>query len=212
MRWLGCLVAVCGLPFSLFAQVTTFPYAESFENGPAGWIVSGEPSSWELGTPTDQGMPFNGDIIGASDGDNAWVTNLDGAYADDQESSVVSPQFNFSGIQSLQMRFDIWYDSEFSSDGAYIEVSTDGGNTWEPLGEEQSIYTGFLLSFDGPAQEPRAAWTGNNALDQNGGSGGYIPVNIDLSNLDGESNVRFRFVFKAAASFLGEENPGWLRL
>ena len=74
------------------AFVGTFPYTESWENGPGGWTVTGTNSSWELG------MPQNTVIDTAADGTNAWVTGLDSTYNLSEQSFLASPCFDFSGF------------------------------------------------------------------------------------------------------------------
>jgi hypothetical protein len=75
---------------TVHAQISTFPYAESFEAGAGGWATDAGPSdSWALGTPAAT------TIIGASDGTEAWATNLTGSYNNSSSASVVSPVFDF---------------------------------------------------------------------------------------------------------------------
>ena len=108
-------------------SASALPYAESFETGNGGWILSGD-NVWELGVPA-------GALIDtASDGTQAWVTDLDANYADAKTSFVNSPCFDFTGITNPHIDLDIWYDIETSWDGAVLQSSIDGGLTWQIVG------------------------------------------------------------------------------
>ena len=115
---------------TMHAQISTFPYAESFEGGPAGWASDAGPNdTWALGTPA------KAVIIGASDGANAWVTSLAGLYLNNQQSAIESPVFDFSAaVGDPTIKMDVWWESEFSWDGAVLQSSTDGGTTWANVG------------------------------------------------------------------------------
>ncbi|MEM9859443.1 MAG: fibronectin type III domain-containing protein [Bacteroidota bacterium] len=191
--------------------ITTFPYFENFENGAAQWVVEGD-ELWELGIP-------NGDIINsASDGNEAWVTNLEGNYPDETTSFLVSPVFDFTGKQDPQISMDIWYDIEYAWDGVSLQSSIDNGTTWITIGafnDDGNWYT------DGPDRVPASdgsegdegidaladavsngnGWTGTGST----GSAGYIRAERELDGLGGET-VIFRLVF---ASDQATNNEGF---
>ncbi len=89
-----------------------------------------------------------------------------------------------------QQAFSFWhaYDTEFGWDGAYIEISTDGTNSWFLLDDELVFnpYNGSLgaSSNDDIANKP--AFTGD--------SEGYINSVVDLSNY-GNQDIHLRFAF-----------------
>ncbi|MFT5568065.1 MAG: hypothetical protein ACI9RP_000092 [Cyclobacteriaceae bacterium] len=193
--------------------VSDFPYEESFEEGPASWTISGSSSIWELGTPS-------GAILdGASDGVSAWVTRLTGNYPDNQTASVVSPAFNFDGLQDPTFAFDISYDIETGWDGAALQFSIDNGATWSTvgaLGDGNNWYT------DGDAREASSdgsegndgidaltasvgngdGWTGEGA----NGSNGYVRASHVIEGAGGEGNVFLRVIFSSDA---GVNNEGF---
>ena len=89
--------------------VNTFPYQESFEGTNGEWIAFTENdnnfNSWERGEP-------NGTTINAaSDGTEAWVTNLNGDYDALEESFLISPLFDFTALEPV-FSADLWYDTE----------------------------------------------------------------------------------------------------
>ncbi|MCB9631374.1 MAG: immune inhibitor A [Sandaracinus sp.] len=104
-------------------------YVETFETDAGGWVAAGASSSWAYGTPSDT---F---IMNASSGSNAWVTNLTNDYNADEASYLVSPCFDFSGFGTdPTMSFSYIVDTQPTVDHAFVEISNDGGATWEKLG------------------------------------------------------------------------------
>jgi hypothetical protein len=146
---------------SLSVEARTYPvqaldYADSFENDGGGWTVSGTQPSWE------RGQPVGDQIVGASDGAWAWVTNADGVTDDDEDSYLTSPCFDLS---SLAVDPVLAFDFAMAADGEVrVEMSTDGGATFAQLGntgsgvEWYNTDTGWSHpSAYGPAQPWRAA-------------------------------------------------------
>ncbi len=91
------------------------------------------------------------------------------------------------------------YKTEYDYDGAVIEISTDGGDTWNDLGPYITAngYTGMLSSdYENPLGG-RMAWTGNVIA--------WTEVTVDLSSFAGQSvNIRWRL---GCDSSLGAD--GW---
>lgn len=167
---------------------STMPYSESFESGPAGWVVEGANTSWELG------VPANTIINSASNGTQAWVTDLDANYGDGEVGFVNSPCFDFSSLTNPYINLDIWYDIETSWDGAVLQSSIDNGASWQLVGalnDPNNWYndgtidalsaSGVELSEDG--------WSGSP------GSLGWLTAGNFLSGLAGQSSVRLRIAF-----------------
>ncbi|MFN8377908.1 MAG: immune inhibitor A [Anaerolineae bacterium] len=50
----------------------------------------------------------------------------------DQSDLSLTHAFDLRGIDSAELRFDLWYWLEEAWDFAYVMVSTDGGQTWTP--------------------------------------------------------------------------------
>src|SRR5690606_4008659 len=101
--------------------LSTFPYVEDFESGPGGWTSGGISSTWAHGTPA--GTVINS----AASGNNAWVTNLSGLYNNSEVSWVQSPCLDLSSLVAPQIKMNVWWNSEFSWDGAVLQSSIDGG-------------------------------------------------------------------------------------
>ncbi|RKZ83084.1 MAG: hypothetical protein DRR19_19625, partial [Candidatus Parabeggiatoa sp. nov. 1] len=175
-----------------FPVISTFPYTESFEGGTSNWASSGTNSSWQVGTPAD-------DVINsASDGNNAWVTNLTGNHNSNEQSFVLSPYFDFSGRTHPEIILDVWWESEFSYDGAALQYSTDGGASWPTVGqssEPNNWYTDGSINGLTWASSQQG-WTGNGQ--------GWITARHELTGLGGESNVILRIAFGSDGSATGD--------
>jgi bacillopeptidase F (M6 metalloprotease family) len=192
---LGIILSiVLVLTGTMSAQITTFPYAESFESGPGGWVSSGTNSSWELGTPA------NTVIIGAAEGTNAWITNLTGNYNTNEDSNVQSPVFDFSVLPSdPTITMSVWWESEFSWDGSNLQSSIDGGATWTNVGafgDPNNWYTDNSIS--GSPGGSSEGWTGRNS--SGNGSGGWVEAEHALDGLAGQSAVSLRVTFGSDSS------------
>ncbi|MDA3864185.1 MAG: DUF4215 domain-containing protein [Deltaproteobacteria bacterium] len=99
---------------------------EDFEGGstPSGWTING---NWELGSPGSDGpsSAYSGSIVLSS--------SLNGNYLNDMDfntNNVQLPSIDLTTSNAPIMTFYSWLDSENSYDGGRIEVSTDGGSTW----------------------------------------------------------------------------------
>lgn len=111
-----------------FPEINNFPYIESFESNDGGWIATGINSSWE------RGEPKGAYIQHAADGNQAWVTNLNGNHQADEYSFLYSPCFDLTGLTAPTLSFAHAYFLENNYDYSWVEISTDGGLTWNKLG------------------------------------------------------------------------------
>lgn len=166
-------------------EVTEYPYYQTFEEWGGGWTVeqggTAEPT-WEYGVPT-------GTLINSAvSGDNAWVTNLDGDYNNNEQSYLVSPCLDFSGLdEDPRIAFFMNFESESCCDELWLEVSTDDGETWEKVGAADTGVNWYNDSF-------------NDWWDGDGGFEGWAYVQNILSNTAGSADVRARFVFSSDGS------------
>ena len=178
------------------AQITTFPYTEDFESGDGGWVADNTTNgTWALGTPT-------GAIINsAASGTNAWVTNLSGNYNSSESSWVTSPVFDFSSLAAPSIELSIWYDIEFSWDGAVLQSSIDGGTTWVNVGangDPNNWYTDDTIGGNPGGQQE--GWSGTGAA----GTNAWVTARHALTGLGGQSNVILRIAFGSDTSITDE--------
>ena len=168
-------------------------YATSYEGSEDGWRGTGD-FEW--------GAPAATIITGASDGTNAWVTGLAGTYHDSEMSYLYSPCFDFSAYAiDPNVTFDVYWDIEDDWDAAWLEMSTDGGNTFSKVG---AMGTGTnWYNADVSANNPTfgEGWNGQDANN----SGGWVEASNRVMGTAGEGNVQFRFVM---ASDVSANNEG----
>ncbi|MAC25064.1 MAG: hypothetical protein CMN29_28555 [Sandaracinus sp.] len=158
-------------------------YLETFEMDDGGWFSYGVNDSWEYGEPSDS---F---ISNADSGTNAWVTDLNGDHADDELSYLVSPCFDLSGTASdPEVSFSRIFDLEPTNDHVHVEISVDGGATWEKLGAfgtGTNWYNDVLGDF----------WDGVS-----GASGEWRRASHPLVGAAGAGLARIRFVMESNGS------------
>ncbi|MCA9321549.1 MAG: hypothetical protein KDB53_12470 [Planctomycetes bacterium] len=178
-----------GVPF-----VNTFPYVEDFEASDGNWAPGGSLSSWEYGTPA---KPV---INAAASGLSCWTNGgLTGQYNTSELSTLTGPIFDLSSIQAPFLRFNIWWEAEFSNDGLAVETSIDGGASWQVLGSVGGLdsanwyndTTIFGLNPTGNQQ----GFTGR--VSTGNGSGGYVSAVHALGSVAGNPSVLIRFIFGA---------------
>ncbi len=153
----------------------TFPYLDNFENTTT-WHSEGT-TTFELGSPAGT------NINSAYSGQNAWVTNLNGNYNNSENGYVVSPCFDFTSLDTPIVELAINYNTESCCDGAYLQVSTDEGNTWYTIGQTGDPNNWYNSSN---------SWRGN--------SNGWIIAKHQLDTLGGHPSVKFRVVFTSDGS------------
>ncbi|MCB0853422.1 MAG: hypothetical protein KDD63_14450, partial [Bacteroidetes bacterium] len=186
------------LYFSLknLLHISSFPYHETFESGNGGWESSGQNSSWELA------LPANDTINQAYSGAHAWITNASGNYHNNEHSQVESPCFDLTNLASDSwVIFQVWWESEYSWDGAVLQASTDLGKTWENVG---SLGTGTNwfndTTINGIPGGQLSGWTGTSGTAN--GSDGWVQARHPLhNNLMGMDEVRFRIAFGSDAVY-----------
>jgi len=122
-----------------------------------------------------------------------------------KDTSVVSIQTlattNAISLPANQsaLSFMHWYNTESGYDGGVVEISTNGGTSWQDL-KNKMILNPYSLSIDaasGTSIAGRSAFTGN--------SGGFLNTIINLSEYAGQ-NIKLRWLF---SSDLGTDGIGW---
>ena len=77
--------------------------------------------------------------VDPSEGGHCWWGNRG-----DSISATLTREFDLSNVAQATLRFTMWYRIEEDWDYAYVQVSTDGGSTWD-------ILQGGLSSSDNPS-------------------------------------------------------------
>jgi hypothetical protein len=162
-------------------QITEFPYNENFEDDNGFWYVDRQGrgvASWAWGEP-------NNELINrAPEGRNAWATNLTGDYNNLEESYLVSPCFDLSDMENDPLfTCQLFLDTEEGFDGAALEITSDGGETWRTV---ETSPAGINWYDDLMNQR----WTGNRA--------GVSTVAQFLEGVAGDT-IQLRFAFRSSA-------------
>lgn len=109
----------------------------------------------------------------------------------DLSNMTLTRQFDLSKTNKATLQFWTWHDIEQSYDYAYVEVSTDGGKTWD-------ILKGKTTTTENPnGASYGEAFTGK--------SDGWIQEHVDLSPYAGKAILlRFEYITDDAYNA-----PGW---
>ena len=206
------IVIICVFQFSksLHAQcITTYPHTETFETAPT-WTAGGTSSDWAWGTPS------KATITGAGGGTKSWcIAGLSGTtYNNAQQSFIKSPCYDFSTLTYPYVSFKVFWESEWTYDGASLQYSTNGGVTWTTVGAfgdpvncmTQNWYNKSnitYLAWITPTN--RNGWCGNaqptiGSCLGGSGSSGWVVAKHCLNGLAGQPNVIFRFTFGSGTS------------
>nr|WP_200865963.1 immune inhibitor A domain-containing protein [Thalassobacillus devorans] len=102
---------------------------------------------------------------------------------------------DLSGASTATLDFDLWYDIEKDWDFGMVQISTDGGETWESLGSDRTVNEIHPQGY--PAiKENLPGYTGN--------SNGWVHESIDLSAYTGqEIKLQFRYMTDWATNLTG---------
>jgi bacillopeptidase F (M6 metalloprotease family) len=94
-----------------------------------GWTHEGTNDEWE------RGEPLAGPSSAVS-GMNVWGTDLDDKYENNSAYYLMSPPIDLTAAQNATLTFQHWYEIEGGSsqwDKGFLEISADGGQTWNEL-------------------------------------------------------------------------------
>ncbi|MEE8442462.1 MAG: hypothetical protein V3S37_01825 [Dehalococcoidia bacterium] len=99
----------------------------------------------------------------------------------DSIDTTLTGRFDLPQLQTLTLTYSVWYDIEEGWDFVYVEVSTDGGRTWDIL---EAAHTS--------QEDPVGNAFGHGYT---GDSGGWLQDQVDLTPYSGqEVLVRFEYV------------------
>jgi hypothetical protein len=112
------------------------PYSISFENGAETWVGVADGAtvnnSWIFGLPTGS------KVTTAASGTQAWWTGGNsGSYYNSEQSFVIGPCLNLSDLKRPMISLNYWVDSQTGFDGAVVQYSTNGGDTWSTVGDAE---------------------------------------------------------------------------
>jgi len=103
-----------------------------FESNEDDWLIVGNPV-WEKGVPSGESLNQ------VNSGTTAYATNLEGNHPDRSSSSLVSPCYDLSQLESGTIGFYLAYELETGYDFIYLQYSIDNGQSWSTI----DAYNGF---------------------------------------------------------------------
>ncbi len=151
---------------------------------------------WVIDTPN------KAKLNSVTSGTRAYITHATNNYPNETKSLLVSPCYDLTNIDDPRINFNMAFELQENFDIIYVEYSLDNSN-WIVLGKASDpnwynsdrIFESVEISND--CQNcPGAQWTGS--------SNGFKEYSFDLSELENESNIIFRFVFHSDASINDE--------
>ncbi|MEL6719226.1 MAG: T9SS type A sorting domain-containing protein, partial [Bacteroidota bacterium] len=167
--------------------IEDYPYFTDFEAGFDGWRVdesASANSSWQVGTPNF------GELTRPAGGDNAWVTALDTSYNNDELSYLVSPCYNFSGLQEDPvLSFSLFLSTEDCCDEAWVEISLDGGESWTKIPDTEDSRNWY--------NDVANEWWDGNGQDDSTLPSDRLTATNTLTGAAGAEDARIRFVFSS---------------
>lgn len=151
------------------------------------WVVEDKNgnSTWEFAQPSGS------KIVSAQ---NAWITKADGVYKANDQSYVNSPCLDITAFSRPVVSLQYWGNTPVS-DGAVLQYSTDGGQTWPTLGSlinnnssGQNWYN-IVGVASAPGDQTNFGWSRNNMTD-------WEQSKHSLNEIVGSRDkVRFRLAF-----------------
>ncbi len=125
----------------------------------------------------------------AHSGSYQWWSNRG-----DESDTTLTRAFNLTGLEQATLQAWLWYDIEEDYDYAYVEVSTDGGQTWDALpGKYTTDYNPTGNSFG-------YAYTGKSVVEASASEAPdakplWILEEIDLTPYAGQQILlRFEYI------------------
>ncbi|MBI1764160.1 MAG: M36 family metallopeptidase [Acidobacteria bacterium] len=122
-------------------------FEDTVESANPGWQTSGTPAVWSVTASR------------AGSGVQCWTDSASGNYANNTDSSLISPVFDFSNAAGVTLTFAHSYALETGFDYGLVEFSLDDGATWQRAAAftgTQAAFTQARLSLDKLAGIARA--------------------------------------------------------
>lgn len=111
-------------------------------------------------------------------------------HRSDESMTGMRREFDLSGVSAATLRYNAWWDIEEGYDYGYVNISTDGGNTWQTL-----------KTPGGTDEDPNGANLGWGYTAQ---SDGWRTEEIDLSDYAGQKIwLSFEYITDAALNMPG---------
>ncbi len=184
--------------FNISGTGTSFPsqsytlYYENFDANNDGWTTATSGGSTWTHTTT----PFNGE-------GSYW--RLGNNYANNTSSVLISPTINTTGYNNIRVSLDLRVGTNDSDDGMQIQYSTNGGFTWNVLGNYQESVTWYSntnVTTLGGGSYSLGSQRGFSGTINTGVAGfnDFVERSTQTNDLDNKNNIVFRVLFKSDGS------------
>ncbi|WGD35657.1 T9SS type A sorting domain-containing protein [Olleya sp. YS] len=190
-------------PKTIYANESgTEDVVNTFETPQEELLVLDESASsqyWQRGIPT--GAVLNNPNNNLSN--QVYGTNLAGDHANNTKSYLISQCFDLSTLANPELKFDMAFELEQDWDIVYMEYSIDQGVSWSILGSttDANWYNSDTTQGENNTcyNCPGAQWTGKDPQYAN-----LTEYSYDLTPLNSETSIMFRFVFHSDQSVVEE--------
>lgn len=159
-------------------------WTEGFEGGeiPEGWSTmtnaTGSTAGWvvtEDGSSQYFSIPPHTYYAVAND-------DMEGSGSDGSMDYLIAPEEGFEDWETIELTFDSYYTGDYGHK-AYVELSTDGGDTWEMVHEisANSDWTEVSVDLsDYNTEDYSSVWIGFHSDDEGGWASGWAVDNVNL--------------------------------
>jgi len=168
-------------------SATLRQYAASYLTLPP---ASSDVTVYFTGTTTVKLLATN-----AHSGQWMWYSNRA-----DMANMTLTRQFDLTKVNRATLQFWTWFDIEANYDYAYVEVSTDGGKTWDILKGK------FTTSENPNGANYGEAFTGKSGTSDDAAPAQWVQEQMDLSPYAGK-NILLRFEYITDDAY---NTPGWV--
>lgn len=151
-----------------------------------------------------RGINTNGAL--ATPGNNVYTVGVNSNYPDNKKEYLYSKCYDFTNAVNPVIRFKLGFALEQNWDVAYVEYSTNMGQSWSVLGTQGPSWYNSNRTNATTGSDcyncPGAQWTGGSGAPNTGT--GAVPALTSyfygLNALIGQPNVIFRVVFHSDGS------------
>jgi PKD repeat protein len=129
---------------------------------------------------------------GTNSGNNAYVLDIAAqTYQKNTTAYLYLPMYDMTTRGIYQFSFWSVFDIQRGYDGMQVEYSLDKGITWQVLGKDNADWYDYKNTTVSGGAFPIGTSYFSGALDD------WKRFKVNISNLSGNPNVAFRFVFKS---------------
>jgi hypothetical protein len=163
--------------------ITVGGFSDDMESGQGDWdhyaVTNGYNDEWHISSQRNH----------TPGGEHSWKCGDTGfgEYSDYDDSGLVTPTV-FLGSSSV-LTFWHWMDAEIENstyawDGGIVEISTDGGSSWDQITPEGGYPYRIMDNPASPFPPDTPCFSGSH---------NWKEETFDLSDYTGEAHLRFRF-------------------